>query len=329
MATDNNNLRPIVEDSQIVLYQPDESISLHVKIEEDTVWLTQAQMVELFQTTKQNVSLHIGNIFKEGELQRKVVVKDSLTTTPHGAISGKVQHKKVTLYNLDVIISVGYRVKSQRGIQFRQWATRVLKAYLLKGYSVNQQLLAMQRQFDTRLDEHSQRMTRIEDVQTKQQQQLDFFIRTSTPPAEMVFFEGDFYTARVALENLVRTATRRVVIIDGYVSSLTLSILDVRKPGVTAVIYTDGVGQGMRRLMDEHDRLFPDSPIEIRKWRKESHDRWLIIDDNLYHCGHSLDANGGHKISAITLMGTSPEVILSEVEQKFNTQHSTLNTNFT
>ena len=158
------------------------------------------------------------------------------------------------------------------------------------------------------------RMTHIEDTQAKQQQQLDFFIRTSTPPAEMVFFEGDFYTARVALENLVRSANHRIIIIDGYVSSLTLSVLDVRKPDVTATIYTAGVGHGMQRLMDEHDRLFPDNHIDIRKWSNESHDRWLIIDDSLYHCGHSLNANGGHKISAITLMGTSPEVILSKVE---------------
>ena len=157
-------------------------------------------------------------------------------------------------------------------------------------------------------------MQRIKDTQAKPQQQLDFFIRTSTPPAEMVFFEGDFYTARVALENLVRSANHRVIIIDGYVSSLTLSVLDGRKPEVSATVYTAGVGQGMQRLMDEHDRLFPDNHIDIRKWRNESHDRWLIIDDRLYHCGHSLNANGGHKISAITLMGTSPEVILSKVE---------------
>ena len=172
---------------------------------------------------------------------------------------------------------------------------------------MNRHLIALQENMD-------KRMTHIEDVQAKQQQQLDFFIRTSTPPAEMVFFEGDFYTARVALENLVRSANHRVIIIDGYVSSLTLSVLDVRKPEVTATIYTVGVGQGMHRLMDEHDRLFPDNHIDIRKWRNESHDRWLIIDDSLYHCGHSLNANGGHKISAITLMGTSPEVILSKVE---------------
>ena len=159
------------------------------------------------------------------------------------------------------------------------------------------------------------RISQIENVQARQQEQLDFFIRTSTPPAEMVFFEGDFYTARAALENLVKSAKHRVVIVDGYVSALTLDVLDVRAKGVEAVIYTSGVGTGMQRLKQEHDRLFPapEEHIDIRRWRKESHDRWLVIDDKLYHCGHSLNANGGHKMSAIALMGISPEAILKEV----------------
>ena len=300
MANDNN-IQPMADDSQIVLYQPDESIRLEVKLDQDTVWLTQAQMTELFRTTRNNITMHIRNIFKEKELDEKSVCKESL----HTAADGKRYRTKI--YNLDVIISVGYRVKSPIGTRFRQWANAVIKQYLLQGYSVNRHLIALQENMD-------KRMTHIEDTQAKQQQQLDFFIRTSTPPAEMVFFEGDFYTARVALENLVRSANHRVIIIDGYVSSLTLSVLDVRKPEVTATVYTAGVGQGMQRLMDEHDRLFPDNHIDIRKWSNESHDRWLIIDDTLYHCGHSLNANGGHKISAITLMGTSPEVILSKVE---------------
>ncbi len=286
--------------SQIVLYQPDESIRLEVKLDGETVWLTQQQMVELFRTTRNNITMHIRNIFKEGELEENAVCKESLRTAADG------KNYRTKFYNLDVIISVGYRVKSQRGTQFRQWATRILKDHLLKGYSVNQHLIALQEHMD-------QRMTHIEDTQAKQQQQLDFFIRTATPPAEMVFFEGDFYTARVALENLVRTATRRVVIIDAYISALTLDILSTRRPGVSATVYTAGVGQGMRRLMDEHDRLFPDAPIDIRTWRKASHDRWLVVDDTLYHCGHSLNANGGHKISAITRMGTPPDTILAEV----------------
>ena len=308
MANDNNNIQ-ITDESQIVLYQPNESISLQVKIDasHDTVWLTQQQIADLFGTKRPAITKHLRNIFNSGELDQNSVS----SILEHTAADGKTY--KTQFYNLDAIISVGYRVNSINATAFRRWATRVLKNYLLKGYSVNQQLLAMQRQFDSRLEEHSLRMTRIEDKQAEQQEQLDFFIRTSTPPAEMVFFEGDFYTARVALENLVRSASHRVIVIDAYVSALTLDVLNVRKSGVEAIIYTMGVGQGMLRLMNEHDRLFPDAHIDIRKWSKESHDRWLVIDDTLYHCGHSLNANGGHKISAITRMGISPEDILSVV----------------
>ena len=308
MANDSNNIQ-ITDESQIVLYQLNERISLQVKIDasHDTVWLTQQQIADLFGTKRPAITKHLRNIFNSGELDQNSVS----SILEHTAADGKTY--KTQFYNLDAIISVGYRVNSINATAFRRWATRVLNNYLLKGYSVNQQLLAMQRQFDSRLEEHSLRMTRIEDKQAAQQEQLDFFIRTSTPPAEMVFFEGDFYTARVALENLVRSASHRVIGIDAYVSALTLDILNVRKSGVEAIIYTVGVGQGMQRLMNEHDRLFPDAHIDIRKWSKESHDHWLVIDDTLYHCGHSLNANGGHKISAITRMGISPEDILSVV----------------
>ena len=268
----------------------------------ETVWLTQQQIADLFGTKRPAITKHLSNIYASGELDKN----STCSILEHMGNDGK-QRYATTYYNLDVIISVGYRVNSINATVFRRWATNVLREYLLQGYSVNRHLIALQENMD-------KRMTRIEDTQAKQQQQLDFFIQTSTPPAEMVFFEGDFYTARVALENLVRSANHRVIIIDGYVSSLTLSVLDVCKPDVTATVYTVGVGQGMQRLMDEHDRLFPDNHIDIRKWKNESHDRWLIIDDSLYHCGHSLNANGGHKISAITLMGIAPEVILSEME---------------
>ena len=303
MANDNN-IQPVADDSQIVLYQPNESVKLEVKVDagHETVWLTQQQIADLFGTKRPAITKHLSNIYASGELDKN----STCSILEHMGNDSK-QRYATTYYNLDAIISVGYRVNSINATAFRRWATNVLRDYLLQGYSVNRHLIALQENMD-------KRMTHIEDVQAKQQQQLDFFIRTSTPPAEMVFFEGDFYTARVALENLVRTANHRVIIIDGYVSSLTLSVLDVRKPEVSATVYTVGVGQGMQRLMDEHDRLFPDNHIDIRKWRNESHDRWLIIDDSLYHCGHSLNANGGHKISAITLLGTSPEVILSKVE---------------
>ena len=303
MANDNN-IQPVADDSQIVLYQPNESVKLEVKVDagHETVWLTQQQIADLFGTKRPAITKHLSNIYASGELDKN----STCSILEHMGNDSK-QRYATTYYNLDAIISVGYRVNSINATAFRRWATNVLRDYLLQGYSVNRHLIALQENMD-------KCMTHIEDVQAKQQQQLDFFIRTSTPPAEMVFFEGDFYTARVALENLIRTANHRVIIIDGYVSSLTLSVLDVRKPNVSATIYTVGVGQGMQRLMEEHDRLFPNNHIDIRKWSNESHDRWLIIDGSLYHCGHSLNANGGHKISAITLMGTTPDVILSKVE---------------
>ena len=321
MTTGNNGIQPQPpsNESQIVLYQPDESIRLEVKLEHDTVWLNRQQIALLFGRDVKTIGKHINNALREELASESDGVNDEATeksTNPTVAKFATVQNeggrrvlRQVEYYNLDVILSVGYRVKSNRGIQFRRWTNTVLRDYLLQGYSVNRHLIVLQEAMD-------KRMTRIEDTQAKQQEQLDFFIRTSTPPAEMVFFEGDFYTARVALENIIRTATKRVVIVDAYVSALTLDILDARNDNVEAVIYTAGVGQGMQHLMDEHDRLFPNTHIDIRKWRKESHDRWLIVDNRLYHCGHSLNANGGHKISAITLMGTNPEVILEEIEQR-------------
>ena len=306
MINERNNILVSDSDSHIVLYQPNETISIEVKLDEgyDTVWLSIDQMAQLFGRDKSVIGKHVRAIFKEGELQ-----KDSVWAKfAYTASDGKTY--QVDYYNLDVIISVGYRVKSVQGTQFRIWATGVLRKYLMQGYSISRHLIDLQENMD-------KRMSKIEDIQAKQQEQLDFFIRSSTPPAEMVFFEGDFYTARAALENLVKSAKHRVIIIDGYVSALTLDILDVRSKGVKAVIYTSGVGTGMQRLMQENDRMFPnpEAHIDIRKWNKQSHDRWLIIDDRLYHCGHSLNANGEHKMSAITLMGTSPEVILGEVRE--------------
>lgn len=298
---DNNSITKTSssEETHIVLYHPDDTLSLEVKLDQDTVWLTQAQMTLLFRTTRNNITMHINNIFKEGELEEKAVCKDSL----HTAADGKKYHTK--FYNLDVIISVGYRVKSVTGTQFRIWANNVIKEYLLQGYSINQHLVSLQQQIDSR-------MSVIEHRQDQQQQQLDFFIKTSTPPAEMVFFNGQFFSARVAIENLIKTAKHRVVVIDHYVDAKTFDMFDVRQSGVIGVVYTHGVGSGMKRLRDEHNRQIGVQPVEVFKWKTEPHDRFLIIDDKLYHCGHSLNATGG-KLSAIMLMGASPETILAEM----------------
>ena len=144
---------------EIILYQPDEAVRLEVRLEDETVWLTQAQMAELFNSTKQNISFHINNTFKEGELSSVATVKDYLTVQIEG---NRTVKRKVSFYNLDVIISVGYRVKSIRGTQFRQWANKVLKEYLLKGYSVNQRISNMEDRMNSKFLEHEQRLNRID-----------------------------------------------------------------------------------------------------------------------------------------------------------------------
>ena len=282
---------------EIVLYQPNDQLSIEVKLENETVWLTQQQMAMLFNTTRNNITLHIGNIFKEGELDKDSVCKESLLT----AADGKVY--KTNFYNLDVIISVGYRVKSIVGTKFRQWANRVIKDYMLKGYAVNQRLLSMEERIDKKF--HT-----IENTLADHQEKIDFFVRTNVPPVEQVFFEREFFAARVLLEKLIKTAKKRVIIIDRYVDAATFEMLDVRAEGVTADIYSDSEYKSLR---DMHNATKGLRSVNTHKWSTPSHDRWLIIDDSLYHCGHSLK-DMGKKLSAIMLMGTTPDAVLKEVK---------------
>ena len=284
---------------EIVLYQPDDDIRLEVRLDKETVWLTQQQMSELFQKDRTVITRHISNIFKEGELDEKSNVQN---------LHFPFSDKPTKVYNLDVIISVGYRVKSQRGIQFRRWATSVLKEYLLRGYSVNQQLLAMQRQIDSRFEQQDRRFNAIESTLAEHQNKIDFFVKTNLPPIEQVFFNGQFFEARVLLEKLVKSAQRRVIIIDAYIDAATFDILDVRQQGVSADVYS---GSLHTTLCNTHNAAGV-NPINEHVWTTPSHDRWLIIDDNLFHCGHSIK-DLGKKLTAITLMGTPPETVLNVV----------------
>ena len=170
------------QQGEIILYQPDETVRLEVRLEDETVWLTQAQIVALFQKAKSTISFHISNIFKEGELDEKVVVRKNRTTTLHGAIDGKKQTHEVAYYNLDVIISVGYRVKSLRGTKFRQWATGIIREHLLHGYSVQQQLRYMEHRLDEKLDAQQSQIKAIESTLADHQEKIDFFVRTNQPP---------------------------------------------------------------------------------------------------------------------------------------------------
>ncbi|MCQ2324042.1 MAG: virulence RhuM family protein [Paludibacteraceae bacterium] len=289
------------EQNEIVLYQPNELTKLEVLVENETVWLNVNQMAELFGRDRTVITRHISNIFKEGEVNISLGCAKFALSKVYGRREGFSQTLLIDYYNLDVIISVGYRVHSLQGVAFRRWATSVLKDYMLRGYALNQRLLHIENE----LAEHHTMLQ-------KHEEKLDFFVKTALPPAEQVFFDGNFFEARVALESLIKTAKQRAIIIDGYVDALTFDILDVRAKGVKAEIYTNGVGAGMRRLMETHDAEADKEHIEVNKWKNESHDRWLIIDDTLYHCGHSLNAMGKH-LSAISQMGISPEDILNQV----------------
>lgn len=211
---------------EIILYQADNTTRLEVKLENDTVWLTQGQMAELFETTKQNISLHINNAFKEHELDPKVVVKEFLTTTPHGALKGKVQHQRVAIYNLDVIISVGYRVKSIRGTLFRQWANKVLKEYLLRGYATNQRLLSIENQIDF----HESKIADLSD-------KIDLLIKAGKPPKQGIFFQGQIFDAYAFFEKIIQEAQAHIVLIDGYIDLSILERFAQKKAGLKVDIY--------------------------------------------------------------------------------------------
>ena len=279
--------------SEIVLYQPEGSVSLEVRLENETVWLTQQQMSELFQTTKQNISLHTGNIFKEKELDRGSVVKEFFTT----ANDGKSYRTKY--YNLDVIISVGYRVKSQRGTQFRQWANKVLKEYMLKGYSINQKLDSLEKRIDNRLREHD---FEIQKLNT----QVDFFVRHSLPPVEGIFFAGQIFDAYKFVCDLVKSARKSIVLFDNYIDESVLTLFGKRGKSVSVVIYTDKITPQLELDIKRFNAQY--SPVKVKLYTK-AHDRFLIVDGEIYHIGASLKDLGKKLFAFSKISAIPPEII--------------------
>lgn len=255
---------------EIILYQPDEAVRLEVRLEDETVWLTQAQIAELFQRDRTVITKHINNVFKEKELEEK-----SNVHFLHIANSDK----PVKFFSLDVIISVGYRVKSVRGTQFRQWANKILKEYLLKGYSINQRLNDMEYRMNNRFFQ-------IEKTIAEHDAKIDFFVRTSLPPVEGIFFDGQIFDAYKFATDLIKSAKCSLVLIDNYVDESVLLMLSKRNIGVSATIYTQRITQQLQLDLDRHNSQYP--PIDIRTYR-DSHDRFLIIDNTeVYHIGASL-----------------------------------------
>ena len=258
---------------EIILYQPDKEVKLEVRLENETVWLSIDEMSQLFGRDISVIGKHIRNIFKEGEL-----VKDSVWAKfAYTASDGKIY--QVDYYNLDVIISVGYRVKSQRGTQFRQWANKVLKEYLLRGYSINQRLKDLEEKVDAKFVQHERQLDYLTD-------KVDFFVRTSLPPVEGIFYNGQIFDAYKFAADLIRTAKKSILLIDNYVDESVLLMLSKRGIGVTATIYTHTISNQLNLDIQKHNSQYPQ--IEVKTY-KQCHDRFLIIDDtDVYHIGASL-----------------------------------------
>ena len=286
---------------EIIMYQPNEEVRLEVRLENETVWLTQAQMAELFQTTPQNVTMHIRAIYIEEELEEAATCKESLQVRQEGK---RMVRRTQKFYNLDVIISVGYRVKSKRGVQFRQWANQVLKEYLLRGYSINQRLNDMEQRMDNKLIQHELRLNRLDE-------KMDFFVRTSLPPVEGVFFEGQIFDAYKLAADLVRSAKESLILIDNYVDESVLTLFTKRQEGVKALIYTQRITSQFRLDLERHNAQYP--PVEVKEIRNV-HDRFLILDQTeVYHIGASLK-DLGKKLFAFSRLHIPAEDVLRGIE---------------
>ena len=229
---------------EIILYQPDSEVRLEVRLENETVWLSIEEMSQLFGRDISVIGKHIRNVFKEGELLKEAVWAKFAYT----ASDGKTY--QVDYYNLDVIISVGYRVKSHRGTQFRQWANKVLKDHLLKGYSVNQRLSNLEDRVNSKFMEHEQHLNRIDS-------KIDFFVRTSLPPVEGIFYDGQLFDAYKFAIDLIRSARQSLLLIDNYVDESVLLMLSKRNAGVKADIYTQAVSRQLQLDLQKHNGQYP------------------------------------------------------------------------
>lgn len=274
-----HDLQKDMVQGEIVIYEPDELTHMEVWLQDESIWLTQAQLSILFQKDQSVIARHIKNVFQEGELEER-----SNMQILHNTFS---KYKPVKVYSLDVTISVGYRVKSIRGTQFRQWANSVLKDHLLKGYSINSRISQLQGtllEHERILDEHSKK--------------IDFFVKTSMPPVEGIFFDGQIFDAYVFVSDLIKSAKKSIVLIDNYIDESVLTMLDKRQAGVAAVIYTAKIDASLKLDIDRHNSQY--RPITVRTFRK-SHDRFLMIDEAVYHIGASLK-DLGRKWFAFSLM---------------------------
>ena len=272
-----------MEQGEIILYQPDEAVKLEVRLEDETVWLTQEQIADLFGTKRPAITKHLNNIYKSGELD----IDSTCSILEHMGNDGK-QRYTTKYYNLDAILSIGYRVNSKNATLFRKWANSVLKDYLLKGYSINK------------------RLSELERTVAQHTEKIDFFVRTALPPVEGIFYNGQIFDAYKFATDLVKSARRSIVLIDNYVDETVLLMLSKRSVSVSATIYTQRITQQLQLDLDRHNSQYP--PIDIRTYR-DSHDRFLIVDEtDVYHIGASLK-DLGKKMFAFSKLDIPAAVI--------------------
>ena len=281
---------------EIVMYQPDETIRLEVRIENKTVWLNQAQMADLFGTKRQAITKHLSNIYEDGELKKEATCSILELVRKEGT---RIVKRKVEFYNLDAIISIGFRVNTKRGIEFRQWANSVLKQYLLRGYIIDTRIKSLEQQV-------SDQGMQIRNLQDK----VNFFVRSSLPPMEGIFYDGQIFDAYAHIVNLIKQARKSIVLIDNYIDVDTLTMLSNRGQNVSATIFTRQLNQQQQLDVQRHNQQY--APITINVCQ-HNHDRFLIIDDVVYLFGASLKDAGKKLFAYIKMQETSANELLSRI----------------
>ena len=285
--------------NEIVVYQPNETLRLEVQLRDESIWLSQQKIANLFGVQKAAISKHLKNIYESGELKERATVSKMETVRDEG---GRKVVRTIVAYNLDAIIAVGYRVNSWRATQFRIWATDVLKRYLLQGVSVNQRMIAMEDRIDRRLSKHDADIIEL-------RKDVDFFISSSLPPKEKVFVEGKMLDAQAELTRIVKTARTRIVLIDNYIDERTLMLLGSRRAKVSCAVYTMRPNSPkLAPALANYAKEYPSLPITVKGYKK-SHDRFLIVDNTAWHIGASLK-DAGSALFAMMKMELNPAVIL-------------------
>ena len=284
--------------SEIVLYQPEGSVSLEVRLENETVWLTQQQISELFGTGRQAITKHLKNIFASNELDENSVWSILELTAADG------KNYKTKVYNLDAILSVGYRVNSKNATLFRRWANSVLKDYMLKGYSLNHRFERLEDKIDTRFQRYDSEIQRLSN-------QVDFFVRHSLPPIEGIFFAGQIFDAYKFVCDLVKSARKSIVLFDNYIDESVLTLFGKRGKSVSVVIYTDKITPQLELDIKRFNAQY--SPVKVKLYTK-AHDRFLIIDGEIYHIGASLKDLGKKLFAFSKISAIPPEIIYKQID---------------